>query len=240
MNKEVEANETLAVIHSDVKKIVKHLRLDRRKSNDDGTDAESAPDPDNAMLESIHKAIADIAEQKSFTEEQLSKIIAGSGEYLYEKQDEHNTALKTVLKAICMKLDEQPTEPQKSTIRREHHFSVDFKNSKAALTMITMGFVILISLALNVYQADRNNVLRDNDIKYRYIKMQGKASPEDLFRLESIFTFDRNKDSVRMVRRQVERYEQLLKEYNEMQLQNRLNDARAKEIEQEAATVKNR
>lgn len=68
--------------------------------------------------------------------------------------------------------------------------------------------------------------------------MQGEAAPEELYRLDNVFTFDRNKDSIKNIRRQVEQYEHLLKEYNERQLQIRLNDERVRQIEQEAATVK--
>ena len=115
---------------------------------------------------------------------------------------------------------------------------MDFKNSKAAITIISLVVGLLASLFINFRQAERNNDLTDSNLKYRYVKMQGKAAPEDIYRLESIFGYDCNRDSIKMIRSQVEQYEQLLKEYNEKQLQIRLNDERALQIEQEAATVK--
>ena len=56
-----------------------------------------------------------------------------------------------------------------------------------------------------------NNQLKDNDLKYRHIKMEGKASSQDLLRLETIFIYDRNGDSISVIREQVENYEGWLK-----------------------------
>jgi hypothetical protein len=42
------------------------------------------------------------------------------------------------------------------------------------------------------------------DLKYQYIKMEGKASSRNLLRLETIFTFARKSDSISVIREQVE------------------------------------
>ena len=242
MNPQTDNNEMLAVIHSDVKKLIKRFKLDRRKQNGEDADSDSVPEPGNEILQNIAAAIKEISERKLFTDEQidsLNRIITGIGEYFHKGNDERQTELKALMEIIIKRLDEQQaTAPQTTTVRREHYFTVDFKNSKAALTMTAMAIMIIVSLCFNIHQADKNSDLRDNDIKYRYIKMYGKASAEEVYRLETIFEYNRNNDSVKMVRRQVEHFEQLLKEYNEKQAQIRQNDARAREIEQETTTVK--
>ena len=239
MNTQTDNNETLAVIMSDLKKLVKHFKLDRRRQNDEGADNES--DPDNAILENISTAITELSARKSFTEQQIGqlKVIgAAVSDYCTAKQDERQTELKSLLAVITQKLDEHQAATQKTITRHEHYFTVDFRNSKAAITMTVMALIILVSAGLNIHQVYRNSDLRDNDIKYRYVKMQGKASAEELYRLRGIFEFDRNTDSMKVIRRQVERYEQLVKEYNETQYRQRQDEARSREIEQEAATVK--
>jgi hypothetical protein len=100
---------------------------------------------------------------------------------------------------------------------------VDFRNSKAAITIITMALLILFSLGGNIWQLDRNIRLRDNGLKYRYIKMEGKASSRDLLRLETTFTYDRNRDSISVIREQVENYERLVKEQAEKIEQEKLD-----------------
>ena len=90
---------------------------------------------------------------------------------------------------------------------------MDFRNSKAAITIITMALIILFSLGGNIWQLNKNIRLRGNDLKYRYIKMEGKANSRDLLRLETIFSYDRNRDSISVIREKVETYERLVKEH---------------------------
>lgn len=242
MNKEMNIDETLAVLASDVKKLIKHFKLDRRRQGEEESPTaveESAPD--NETIQQIATAVKEISERKLFTEEQidsLNRIINAVGHYFHKGSDERHIELKGLIDIITNKLDEYQAAPQKTVTRREHYFTVDFRNSKAALTMTIMALVIVISSGFNIHQASRNSDLRDNDIKYRYIKMQGEASAADIYRLESIFEYDRNADSMKIIRRQIEDFERLVKEYNEKQYRIRQDEARAREIEQEAATVK--
>lgn len=239
MTKEINTDETLAVLASDVKKLIKHFKLDRRKQGEEENpaNAEDATSEDQ-MLQQIAATVKELSEHRMLSDEQLNRIINGAGEYLHQKQNNHLSELKPVLEVMAEKLDELPAEPQNSTVRHDHSYTVDFKNSKAAITIISLAIALLFSVGINIHQANQNSDLRDSDIKYRYVKMQLKASTEDLRRLESIFDYDRNTDSMKTIRRQVERYEQLLKEYNENEYQRRQDEARAREIEQEAATVK--
>ncbi|MGM0407822.1 MAG: hypothetical protein ACQERU_07545, partial [Bacteroidota bacterium] len=94
---------------------------------------------------------------------------------------------------------------------------------KATITIITMVLLILFSLGGNIWQLNRNIRLRDNDLKYRYIKMEGKASSRDLLRLETIFSYDRNRDSISVIREKVEVYERLVKEQAEKSEQEKLD-----------------
>ena len=101
------------------------------------------------------------------------------------------------------------------TIRKEHVFIMDFRRSKTAITITTLVLVILLSWTGNIWQLRNNNQLKDNDLKYRYIKMEGKASSQDLLRLETIFNYARNRDSISVIREQVGNYEWLVKEQAE-------------------------
>jgi hypothetical protein len=53
---------------------------------------------------------------------------------------------------------------------------------------------------------------KESDLKYRYIKMQGQTNKESLYRLERQFQYG---DSIRIIRKQVEKYEELVKEQAE-------------------------
>lgn len=239
MNKEMNIDETLSVVRSDVKKLINYFKLDRRKQGDEETpaNAEHAASEDQ-MLQQIAATVKELSERGMLSEEQLNRIINGAGEYLHQKQNNHLSDLKPVLEVMAKKLDELPAEPQNSTVHHDHTYTVDFKNSKAAITIISLAIALFFSVGINIHQANRNSDLRDSDIKYRYVKMQLKASTDDLRRLERIFNYDRNADSMKTIRREVETFERLLKEYNEKQYRIRQDEARAREIEREADKLK--
>lgn len=119
-------------------------------------------------------------------------------------------------------------------------FRIDVRSSKVAFTLVVMGFIILFSLAGNIGQSRRNSQLKDNDLKYRSIKMQGETNRECLLRLEAVFTYDRNRDSISVLRRQVETYERLVGEQAEKTEQARLNATEAERVQREVEIVKNR
>lgn len=157
--------------------------------------------------------------QNQFSPEQikeLQKSMAQISAYSLNKIGDNIRGLSTELKAAIISIEEKVDQlktPQNTVIGKEHVFTVDFRNSKAAITIITMALLILFSLGGNIWQFDRNIRLRDNDLKYRYIKMEGKASSPDLLRLETIFSYDRNRDSISVIREKVENYERLVKEH---------------------------
>ena len=97
-------------------------------------------------------------------------------------------------------------------IRKEHVFIVDFRNSKAAITIITLALLIIFSLGSNIWQLSRNSQLKDSDLKYQFIKMKSGINQKSLLGLETILTYDRNNDSISNIGKVVENYERLVKE----------------------------
>lgn len=175
----------------------------------------------NFNTEEIVLLMHDISErvnQKQFSPEQikeLQNILAQVAGYSLGKVNDNIRTILTELKTIIVPLNEkvgQLQTPSNMVIRKEHVFIVDFRRSKTAITIITMGLLILLSWGGNIWQLRKNSQLKDNDLKYRYVKMEGKASPQDLLRLGTIFTYERNMDSISVIRERVETYERLVKE----------------------------
>ncbi len=159
--------------------------------------------------------------QKQFSPEQikeLQNILAQVAGYSLGKVNDNVRTILTELKTIIVPLNEkvgQLQTPHNMIIRKEHVFIVDFRKSKTAITIISMALVILLSWGGNIWQFRKNNQLKDNDLKYRYIKMEGKASSQDLLRLETIFTYSRNKGSISEINEQVNAYERMVKKQAE-------------------------
>ncbi len=154
------------------------------------------------------------ANQQRFSPEQiknLGQISAYSIGKVNENFSKAFAELKSMIKPIDEKINQIKSQ-QNVVICKKHVFSIDFQNSKAALTMISMGLVILLSFGGNIWLLYRNNQLKDNDLKYRYIKSVNGITPENLDKLEDIFQYNRDKKLIREIRGKVEEYERRIKE----------------------------
>jgi hypothetical protein len=142
---------------------------------------------------------------------------------------------KTAMETLTEKLDtvsEQLAHPLR------HHHTLDFMGNRAliALVIATAGLIAAIWIIDHQRQTLAN--FRDNDLKYRYIQMRGEATPADILQLRNIFDFNRNPDSIRIIRRQVVQYEQLIQEQAENEARAKLNAFEAERLNSEAETVK--
>ncbi|KAA6305069.1 hypothetical protein EZS27_043280 [termite gut metagenome] len=79
------------------------------------------------------------------------------------------------------------------------------------------------------------NQYRDNDLKYRYVKIQRQMTEENIYRLERLFEY---RDSISIVRKQVERYERLVKEQTEKIERARRNADEAEKLLKEVESLK--
>lgn len=178
-------------------------------------------------------------EQIRALEEILTKSIVAGLEIAFEKLDGWDSEKKETLQAIEAKIDKLGKEGR-TVIRKEHVFSLDFKNSKMVITLCCMGLVLLFSLVGNFWQMRQNSQLSGNDLKYRYIKMYGEANQEKLMDLETVFTYQRDEQQIALIREQVETYERLVKEQAEKIERVRLNRSQANELQKQAESIKQR
>ena len=90
-----------------------------------------------------------------------------------------------------------------------------------------------------VYHLSRPNVQRDDDaLKYRYIKMKGDASAEQIATLEDIFELNRDDQKIEQMREDVETYEEAVRKQAALAEQARLKEQAAKEQESKAKSIK--
>ena len=90
-----------------------------------------------------------------------------------------------------------------------------------------------------VYHLSRPNIQRDDDaLKYRYIKMKGDASAEQIATLEDIFEFNRDNQKIEQMREDVETYEEAVRKQAALAEQARLKEQAAKEQESKAKSIK--
>lgn len=119
---------------------------------------------------------------------------------------------------------------------KRHSFALYTKEAWILLSMIVM---LLASGASAIYYLSRPNVQRDdNDLKYRYIKMKGDASAEQIATLEDIFELNRNTEAIEQLREDVETYEEAVRKQAALAEQARLKEQAAKEQESKAKSIK--
>ena len=105
---------------------------------------------------------------------------------------------------------EEVRKSAKEGHQRRH--TIDIASIKVFLSLVIMSLVIMgLSIAL-FEQRKSVNQYKDNYLKYRYIRMQGKANEGILYHLEQQF---KDSDSIKIIRKQVEKYEDLVKEQAE-------------------------
>ncbi len=89
---------------------------------------------------------------------------------------------------------------------------------------------MILSSAL--YFATRPNYNRiDNDLKYRYIKMKGEATPERIAELEEIFEINRDNAKIRQMKKDIEEYERTVKQKMQLEEQTRLKQQAVKALD---------
>ena len=68
--------------------------------------------------------------------------------------------------------------------------------------------------------------------------MRGSAKPEDILMLRDVFDYNRDPDSIRIIRKRVERYEQLKREQAQKAARATLSAEEAEELKREAEAIK--
>ena len=79
--------------------------------------------------------------------------------------------------------------------------------------------------------ANKLQIASDYDLRYRYLRMQGKATSKDFMHLDSIFITHRNPKAIHLLTKKVIDYEQALQRQAELLLQQ-------KRIQQEQGELK--
>ena len=135
-----------------------------------------------------------------------------------------------------------PMIEESKVLHREndYNFNLNF-NSKLDWFMLTLNTIVIAFLASAYYfESQRNKDEEDDSLKYRYIKMKGDASAEQIATLEDIFELNRNTKAIEQMREDVETYEEAVRKQAALAEQARLKAQAAKEQESKAKSIKNK
>lgn len=155
------------------------------------------------------------------------------------KIKEHQLFVLAALEESSKKLDPKFEALQK--LLSEQRKPVMFKNyslfaSVRLAERILLGFVcglVMVSCWFFALGANQLQTASDYALRYRYLRMQGKATGKDFVHLDSIFVTHRNPKSIHLLEQKVIDYEQALQRQAELLLQQ-------KRIQQEQGELKKR
>lgn len=141
------------------------------------------------------------------------------------KIKEHQLFVLEALSESNKKLD--PKFEALQQLIREQQKPVEYKNyslfasvqlAERMLLLLVCGLVV-VSCWFFGMEANKLQTASDYDLRYRYLRMQGKASTLDFAHLDSIFITHRNRKAIQQMQQKVINYEQALQRQAELVLQ---------------------
>lgn len=162
---------------------------------------------------------------------------------LVKAGNKNNTAIQpeielpdlSAINELSYKLDETIWEIRKP-IRTEHHHIFSIASGKVFFGVIAISIALLISLFVIYHQRKEIITYRDNDMKYRYIRMQGKVTSEDFSIFDSLFYFNRDGKKIKELRKYVEAFEENVKQRARIIEQEERLKAEKERLEKESNT----
>lgn len=141
------------------------------------------------------------------------------------KIKEHQLFVLAALSESSKKLD--PNFEALQQLIKEQQKPVEYKNyslfasvhlAERMLLLVVCGLVMISCLFFSM-GANQLQTASDYDLRYRYLRMQGKATKKDFDYLDSIFITHRNSKAIQQMQQKVIDYEQALQRQAELLLQ---------------------
>lgn len=122
----------------------------------------------------------------------------------------------------------------------QHRISLAIESKGVFWAMIGMMTAIVLLSTVLYWTAKPNYDRIDNDLKYRYIRMKGEATPDRIAELEELFELHRNNAKIREMKKNVEEYERTIRQKIILEEQARLKEREAERLNENASRLKNK
>ncbi len=143
----------------------------------------------------------------------------------------------TAINTVTERLENVIEEVKKPNIvEHQHRYTIDIASNWFFFSWVALVIVILGLFWAIANQRQTINQYKESDLKYRYIRMQGEANEESIYRLEQQFQYG---DSIKIVRKQVEKYEELVKKQAERMERAKRDSEEVEKLKEDAESLKN-
>lgn len=138
------------------------------------------------------------------------------------KIKEHQLFVLEALSQSNKKLD--PKFETLQQLIKEQQKSVEYKNYSLfasiqlaeRILLLLVCSLVMVSCWFFAMGANKLQIASDYDLRYRYLRMQGKATSKDFVHLDSLFVTHRNPKVIRQLEQKVIDYEQALQRQAEL------------------------
>lgn len=184
----------------------------------------------NSNFSAISENVRDVKAIVNRT--QSSGEVLNSLAELKQIQVQKSDELKTLVQNLKTTIEEG--------VHNFKHHRIGFETPFVCWTIV-IETVLVLGLFTWIIISEKPNQNRiDNDLKYRYIKMKGDASAEQIATLEDIFELNRNTEAIEQMREDVETYEEAVRKQAALTEQARLKEQAAREQEFKAKSIKDK
>ena len=129
--------------------------------------------------------------------------------------------------------------PKELPSRLHLHRHIIGSESRSIIIFFVTSIVMMIFMAIAVWNAYQPNVQRDNnDLKYRYMKMKGDALSAMMAELEDLFTLNRDAARIEAMRADIVEYEETTLRQAALAEQARLKAQEAELLNNNAKSIK--
>lgn len=184
-------------------------------------------------------AIAEMLKKQEQTLNKIEKRLSAPQQATNKLDIEEVKNLSAKLETSIEKIGEV-VETARTPIVSERKFTIEI-TSKSTLSIFIGMLVIIILLFVKLYHETRPNYdQQDNDLKYRYIKMKGEASPTTISTLEDLFEINRDYIKIKEMLQTVESYEEAVHKRAIIDEQTRLKQQESDKLNEEATELKSK
>lgn len=206
-------------MYEDIKEtMVKTIKTELSAKNNQSTDTD-LPQLIHSEYERNREAIAQLSERLESIERNNAKTLTSMEN------------LQASVEAIKI-----PAELPPKIVH--HRISLAIESKGVFWAMIGMMTAIVLLCTMLYWAAKPNYDRIGNDLKYRYLKMKGEATPDRIAELEEIFELHRDNAKIREMKRDVEEYERTIRQKIILEEQARLKEREAEHLTDKANSIK--
>ena len=184
----------------------------------------------NSNFSAISESVRDV--KAIVNKSQSSGEVLNSLAELKQIQEQKSDDVKSLVQKLKTTIEEG--------VHNFKHHRIGFETPFVCWTIVIETVLILGLFTWIIISEKPNQDRIDNDLKYRYIKMKGDASAEQIATLEDIFELNRNTEAIEQMREDVENYEEAVRKQAALAEQARLKEQAAKEQESKAKSIKDK